>query len=189
MNAEQRLWDAYRDDLKKFLMFKGAEADLAQEIVQETLIKAYESRGTLRDVTKLKPWLLSIARNKLTDVFRKANRYDSFDVQLHDSEVNSDFAEVQSEGEPIAACLLALVQQLPEEYRIAVTMADLENQKQKAVAEVIGLSVSGAKSRVQRGRSMLKEKLFACCPLRFNESGRPVACESVGSCSSGISNA
>ena len=65
-----------------------------------------------------------------------------------------------------------MIQLLPENYREAVILSELKGLTQKEVAQVQGTSLSGAKSRVQRGRALLKEMLADCCRLEFDHSGR-----------------
>jgi RNA polymerase sigma-70 factor, ECF subfamily len=65
-----------------------------------------------------------------------------------------------------------MIQQLPEHYREAVILSELQGLTQKEVAKVQGTSLSGAKSRVQRGRALLKNMLDDCCRLEFDHRGR-----------------
>ena len=71
----------------------------------------------------------------------------------------------------LARCLLPLMNRLPPAYRRAVTLAELEGLTQREVASSLGLSLSGAKSRVQRGRQMLAESLQDCCRVEFDRRG------------------
>lgn len=178
MNIEERIWTEYRQDLLRFLVARTRDPELAQELVQETLVKAYEVRSSLQDVTKLKGWLFSIARNKLADTYRGRPAHESFDEAVHDRGKEADVVE----DTYISQCLLSLADQLPPKYKEAVIMADLQGYKQKAVAAHLELSLTGAKSRIQRGRAMLKDKLFACCPLRFNNAGVPIGCKAASGC-------
>lgn len=173
MQIEQRIWTEYSDELFRFIVSKSKDPELSKEIVQDTLIKAYETRHTLKDITKLKSWLFTIARHKLIDKYRDKFIFEVFDEQQHDHEA----AEYQEADTQISECLASLANKLPDLYKDAVVMSDLEGNKQKVVAEKLGLSLSGTKSRVQRGRQLLKDNLFACCPLTFNSTGQPVSCE------------
>jgi RNA polymerase sigma-70 factor (ECF subfamily) len=68
-------------------------------------------------------------------------------------------------------CLMPMIWNLPDTYREAVMLSEIEGQTQKEVAEKIGISVSGAKSRVQRGRGMIKDMLLDCCKFEFDHQG------------------
>jgi len=72
----------------------------------------------------------------------------------------------------LSECLRPMIQQLPECYREAVILSELQGLKQKEVAQIHGISVSGAKSRIQRGRAILKDMLSDCCGLKFDHGGR-----------------
>lgn len=65
-----------------------------------------------------------------------------------------------------------MIQLLPEKYREAVILSELKGLTQKDLAEVQGISLSGAKSRVQRGRVLLKKMVEECCRLEFDHKGR-----------------
>jgi DNA-directed RNA polymerase specialized sigma subunit, sigma24 homolog len=64
-----------------------------------------------------------------------------------------------------------MIDRLPEKYRKAIVLTDIERLTQKEMAEKLGLSSSGAKSRVQRSRKKLKEMLLECCHFEFDRSG------------------
>jgi Sigma-70, region 4 len=74
-------------------------------------------------------------------------------------------------SEELASCLRSLVDQLAEPYRSAVTAVDLDGQSQTEVARALGLSISGMKSRVQRGRRRLRQLLTACCRVHTSSTG------------------
>jgi RNA polymerase sigma-70 factor, ECF subfamily len=72
----------------------------------------------------------------------------------------------------LAQCILPMVNQLPIDYREAIQMAEFKRLTQKEIAQKQGLSLSGAKSRVQRGRKLLKEKLLDCCRIELDRQGK-----------------
>jgi len=95
----------------------------------------------------------------------------------------ADGAETQvlSEGDErsalqeLAACMTPMIRQLPPAYREAITLADLEGVNQAEAAARVGVSVSGMKSRVQRGRKQLKAVLEECCRVHLDRRGTIVA--------------
>jgi RNA polymerase sigma-70 factor (ECF subfamily) len=70
-----------------------------------------------------------------------------------------------------------MIGQLPEPYRDAVRWSELDGLSQQEVADRMGLSLSGAKSRIQRGRAMLKEILDECCRFEFDQRGNLLNCD------------
>jgi len=88
--------------------------------------------------------------------------------------------QAQSDEEEIirqelSLCLNPMIEQLPDKYRVAVQLSEIENRTQKEVAEMENISLSGAKSRVQRGRSLLKTMLHDCCKIEINQNNQPVS--------------
>ena len=67
-----------------------------------------------------------------------------------------------------------MIGELPEKYRDALLLTDIKGLTQKELSEKLDISVSGAKSRVQRGREQLRENLLKCCHLEFNGTGKIV---------------
>jgi RNA polymerase sigma-70 factor (ECF subfamily) len=74
----------------------------------------------------------------------------------------------------LAASLRSMIDCLPEEYREALILTEFEGITQQELAQRLGLSLSGAKSRVQRGRKMLREMLLACCHFEFDRLGKVI---------------
>ncbi|MFN0128985.1 MAG: sigma-70 family RNA polymerase sigma factor [Verrucomicrobiales bacterium] len=90
----------------------------------------------------------------------------------------------EGEREALLAAFRRLITQLPDPYREAIELTELHGLSQSELAQRLGISLSGAKSRVQRGRAHLKEALLACCRLEFDRRGGVVECQakSAGDC-------
>lgn len=71
----------------------------------------------------------------------------------------------------LASCLQPLIADLPETYRLPRVLSEIEGLTQKEVAARLGLSLSGAKSRVQRGREKLRQRLLECCDIETGRRG------------------
>ena len=82
----------------------------------------------------------------------------------------------------LAACVAPLVHALPPSYRDAIVLAELEGRSQQETAETLGITLSGAKSRVQRDRRMLAERLLACCRIERDTRGGIMEYESRDGC-------
>jgi RNA polymerase sigma-70 factor (ECF subfamily) len=90
--------------------------------------------------------------------------------------------EIADDHEPQPGCrsitwLDEMIGSLPDGYRQAVRMAEIEEQSQQDVADRLGLSLSGAKSRIQRGRAILKDALQRCCSFELDVRGRVMGCD------------
>lgn len=164
---DTNMWQAYRTNLYHFVRKRVAEPADAEDIVQDVLVKVYTALATLKDDTKLRPWIYQIARNTIIDYYRQPKALVALSDALPAPEV---MVEETSEAE-FAQCLTPLLAQLPPAYRQAITLAELEGLTQQEVASAQGLSLSGAKSRVQRGRKLLKEILLQCCQVEVDRQG------------------
>lgn len=160
-------WQAYRTSLFHFVHTRVAEPADAEDIVQEVLVKAYTNFATLKDATKVRPWLYQIARNAIIDFYRQHKPLVELTETLPAAVTLTDDA---GEAE-FAQCLAPLIAQLPADYRQAIILAEIEGLTQQEVAIAQGLSLSGAKSRVQRGRKLLKSILLQCCQVEVDRRG------------------
>jgi RNA polymerase sigma-70 factor (ECF subfamily) len=178
-NTEAKAWRAHRDFLYRFVLRRVRDGTVAEDIVQDILVKAYARQGTLRHPSKLRPWLYQIARNAIIDYYRLQKPLESVPVSLVDDDGNEGMDCVQQE---LARCLVPLIDVLPERYRRALRLAEFEEVTQRKVAARLGLSLSGAKSRVQRARKMLREVLLKCCRVELDRLGGVVDYESRKGC-------
>jgi RNA polymerase sigma-70 factor, ECF subfamily len=111
----------------------------------------------------LPSWLYTLTRNAIIDHYRshKPTAELSADLAEQLPELASDEAEqIRTE---LAQCLAPMIEALPEVYRSAVVLSEIQGLAQQEVAQRLDLSLSGAKSRVQRGRHKLKDMLLDCC--------------------------
>lgn len=162
-----QLWTEYRTALHRFILSRINDPMLAEDIVQEVLIKAYHRLDTLKDQGKILSWLYQITRNAIVDNYRQHRPTEALNEALIIQEMNFG-EEVEKE---LARCLLPLVKQLPPPYDQAVMWSEIEGLSQKEIAQRQGLTLSGAKSRVQRGRKMLKELVLKCCSVEVDRRG------------------
>lgn len=163
------VWQTYRAELVRFVTHRVRDPHTAEDVVQDVLLRAYSQRHRLRDATKLRSWLYQIARNAIIDFGRTHRSTEELPDTLPVEPPMLNDATAEAE---LAQCLRPLVDLLPERYREAVALAELEGHTQRDVADALNLSVSGAKSRVQRGRKLLAERLIACCSIAFDTRGR-----------------
>ncbi len=177
---EAGIWQAYRAELFRFVLKRVRDDMLAEDIVHDVFIKAHTHWHDLKDPGKLRPWLYRITRNALVDHYRSHRPTEPVPEDL----VNESGGDHRAEQE-LARCLLPLLKELPESYRHALTLAELEGRTQREIAEAEGLSLSGAKSRVQRARRMLRDVLLQCCRVEIDKRGGVVdfaAAEGGDSC-------
>lgn len=159
-------WRVWRERLLGYIRLRVAP-ESAEDILQDVLLKALQKIGTLKDETKLSSWLYQITRNAIVDHYRGRVPTESF----VDAEALSEENDALYPERILAECLQPMIGLLPEKYRNAIYLSEIEGKRQGEIAESEGISLSGAKSRVQRGRGMLKEMLLDCCRIELNGRG------------------
>lgn len=165
-SRERAMWSTYRSELLAFARRRLHDDVAAEDLVQDVLTKAVAERGRLRDETRLRPWLFQITRNALIDYYRKAKPVGELPEEPPGESLTPSDTQ-----EELARCMAPMIQRLPAAYRDAVVLSELEGVRQKDVAARLGLSFSGARSRVQRGRERLREMLTDCCDVTLDARG------------------
>ncbi len=179
-NSERNphFWRAYRTTLYRFILMRVNDPIMAEDIVQDVLIKVYERLNTLKDQEKILSWMYQITRNVIVDYYRKQRSTEDIDkaVAVEGIDIEEDV------DKELAQCLLPMVNQLPSNYRQAIKMAEFDGLTQKEIAQKQGLSLSGAKSRIQRARKLLKKMLMECCRIELDHQGRVINYEPDNKC-------
>ena len=178
-NREPTAWQAHRDALYRFVLQRVRDEAAAEDIVQEVLIKAYTRQWTLEEPSKLRPWLYQITRNAIIDYFRLQKPSEAVPDELIHEDTKEEDNRAQWE---LARCLVPLLNELPEPYRQVLRLTEFEGATQREAASQLGLSLSGAKSRVQRARKMLREVLLKCCRVELDRRGGVVDYEARDGC-------
>ena len=171
----KQLWQEYEDRLRQFLLSRVKNPADVDDLLQEILLKTYQHLNTVQKPEKLLSWLFQIARNTLIDYYRKSrvetSRQDIVKGTMLTDEEPEQYEQIRQE---LTNCIRPFLNQLPEKYREAIEIVDLQGSSQKELAKKLGLSHSAVKSRVQRGRSMLKAKFEECCRCELDVRGNVV---------------
>ena len=170
MNNIKSIWKDYHSALLGFIRSRVNEPDVADDILQDVFIKVHAKIDSLKDNKRLKPWIYQITRNAIVDYYRTRKPH----VELPESLVAPEHDETEVIRQEIESCIMPLIEGLPEHYRTAMILSEINGLSQKAVAEKLNLSLSGAKSRIQRGRYMLKNTLDKCCDFEIDHQGTVV---------------
>lgn len=144
---------------------RRAPAELIDDLVQDTFVRVHAGLPGLRDPERVGAWVFQIARNTLADTLRKTPEPTA---PLEDGPNLPTIDAVDPFPDPgavLASWLPTLVDDLPEPYRTALRLTELEGLSQAELADRLGLSRSGARTRVQRGRALLLRRLEACCRI------------------------
>jgi len=178
-SAARGAWRDLEAKLRPFIARRvRADADV-DDVVQDVFLRMQRGLPGLRDDERFGPWVYQVARSAIADHLRVTVRHPLTDGVPHEEDPappSDDEDEGGAERE-LAAYIAPFVAMLPSPYREALTLTELEGITQKAAAEMLGISVSGMKSRVQRGRQHLRGALDACCHIALDARGRVVSCE------------
>jgi RNA polymerase sigma-70 factor (ECF subfamily) len=175
---------ALRAHLHTFIARRVESPEVADDLTQEVLLRLLtRDDGRVEHPTA---WLYRVARNVIIDHYRtrgSGSRWlDAGDLAPAGPAEEPFADDPQAAQRELARCLGPLVDQLAEPYRSAVSAVDLGGQTQTEVAQAVGLSVSGMKSRVQRGRRQLRQLLTDCCRVHTGPTGSISGYEPVTGC-------
>jgi RNA polymerase sigma-70 factor (ECF subfamily) len=163
------IWANLSSDLRRFIRRRVSDDHDADDLLQETFVRVHRKIGTLQEADRLTAWVYQIARNVIHDHHRKAANAT---VAIADTDpaddLQDDSGHLRCRG---ADWLEEMIRSLPDGYREAVQWSEIEGVSQQEIADRQGISLSGAKSRVQRGRVMLKDILEKCCHFEFDRRG------------------
>ena len=180
----EHAWTAFHVSLLQFIRRRVADQASAEDILQDVFLKVHTRIDTLKDADKLQGWLYQLTRNAIIDHYRRSRLTSSVsdDIPAFESGQEEDVAK------QLVPSVKAMLADLPAAYREALLLTEYEGLTQKELAERLGLSLSGAKSRVQRARQQLKQMLLDCCHFEFDRRGAIIdyqprcSCCTNGSC-------
>lgn len=166
------IWNAFHVPLAGFIRKRVRDETMVEDLLQEVFLKIHQSIDTLHDVRKLESWIYQIARHTIVDAYRRTRPAAS----LESSEALALPEELPTDDvvSALFPCVRAMVNNLPELDRQALVLTEYRGLTQKELSEHLGISISGAKSRVQRARARLKQQLLACCHFELDRRGHVI---------------
>ncbi len=171
---------AYRElesRLRPFVARRVSADSEVDDVVQEVFLRLQRSLADLRDEERFGPWVYQVARSAIAEHRRSRARHPlakGEPLEIAGPEAEADDGAVARE---VASYLAPFIAMLPSPYREALTLTELEGVTQRTAAEMMGVSLSGMKSRVQRGREKLRGLLEDCCEIALDARGRVIGCE------------
>jgi RNA polymerase sigma-70 factor (ECF subfamily) len=183
------IWQEVHDGLRAFIAKRVANEVEVEDILQEVFLRMHRKLDSLKDPRRMISWVYQITRNAIIDYYRAPERKREVPAGLAvdlDSALQSSVLRQAQDPESyrgalstsvkdssqlrteLAGCLRPMIDRLSKDYRDAVTLVELEGLTQNETAKRLGLSVSGMKSRVQRGRRQLKKMLDDCCLIQLD---------------------
>jgi len=172
MNATlEHIWHEFAAKLGQFIRSRVSDPATAEDILQDVFVKIQKRLGQLQDPAKLEGWIYLIARNAIIDHYR--TRKETVEVP---ETLPVEPAANDGELEELLAAFRRMIYSLAEPYREALVLTEFDGLTQQELADRLNISLSGAKSRVQRGRAQLKQMLDECCTFEFDRRGKVIDC-------------
>lgn len=166
----EQIWNEFSGRLGQFIRGRVSNASAAEDILHDVFAKFQERCDEFHDPHKVQGWLFLVARNAVIDHYR---------THKPTTEVTESLATELPQTLEMAelhAAFQRLIDRVPEPFREALVLVELEGLTQVELARRLGISFSGAKSRVQRGREQLKELLLEFCQREFLSFGKHSPC-------------
>jgi len=158
-------WNNYEDELRSFLLVRLGNTHCTEDLLQDVFVKALANRRAFCRLENTKAWLFRVAKNRLIDFQRTCKNH---------VEVSSQHSVRNDKSTPVAnlsKCLPLVLTNLSTEEQEIIELCDLEGLHQAEYASLKNITVSGAKSRIQRARKKLKIRLQSSCQVVFDEQG------------------
>lgn len=174
--AARGTWRDLDVKLRPFIARRVRAASDVDDVLQDVFLRMQRGLAGLREDERFGAWVYQVARSAIADHQRAAQRHPVAEGEPLEeaAAVEDDESTVERE---FASYIAPFVAMLASPYREALTLTELEGLTQKDAALMLGISLSGMKSRVQRGRQQLRKALEDCCHIALDARGRVVACE------------
>lgn len=153
MTDFHNLYQRYAPQVHRFALFLCGDAMLADDITSETFVRAWTSRGKIREAT-VKAYLFTIARNLYRDHLRRNRRYEELQESLPDG---SPTPQARVEHKAELEAVMAALQQLAEIDRAALLMRVQEEMPYEEIAQALDMPVTTVKVKVHRARLKLMQ--------------------------------
>jgi RNA polymerase sigma-70 factor (ECF subfamily) len=167
-------WNDLAMRVRRYVERRAPSTDV-DDVVQDVMLRIHRGLASNHDGRNFSAWIYGITKHALADRSRTAKRHPSVSAPAPEQAtvpVDDDLA-LQAE---LAACAARFIAQLPSPYREAVTLTELEGLPQVTAAELVGVSLSAMKSRVQRGRERLRTMFEECCEITVDCRGHVTDC-------------
>jgi len=167
------LFEANYDRICRYLASMIHDPDEAEDLTQETFLRAFQQRDSLRNREAVIGWLYRIATNVCLDRLRQRARRAPLETEtdLDDIPIESDTPSLEQtvEQNEMSTCVQQFLTDLPDDYRAVILLQDMHGLTGPEIAEILGVSLATAKIRLHRGRKRLRAVLEAGCTFSHTE--------------------
>ena len=170
-------WSHLRAQVRGMLGSRLASAADAEDVAQDVMLRVFRSTSTLRDEDRFGAWLATTVKNAVADQLRARQRHPLAppDAGERIEALMPDESD-QTARSSLVAALRPFAQRLPALYREVIILSELEDVPHAEIARRLDISISGVKSRVQRGREHLRKMLTDCCEISLDARHAIVDC-------------
>lgn len=177
-------WQELVRAVKSYIGRRVSNPEDRDDLVQDVLLRIHRGLDGLKGQASLGPWVYSIASNAVVDYWRRRGKRPAA-VPLDRAEIAlGALAAATDDGDllqqTVAAYVADMVTRLESPYRETLTLTELQGMKYADAAKTLGISLTAIKSRVLRGRQMLRKALARCCEIELGPTGRVLECTPRG---------
>lgn len=167
-DASQEVLSRFAGDLRAFVRRRVAEADV-DDVLQDVLVRIHRGLASVDDEKRIAGWVYRVARNVIVDHHRR--RRPEAPLMSEPIDESGDDDPGDEARREVARWLASTVDELPEPHREALRLVEFDGISQRELAARLGLSPSGARTRVQRAREALRARILRCCSLELDRRG------------------
>lgn len=162
-----KIWQEHHDKLLGFIRKRVSDKTVAEDLLHDVFLKMRDKIGQLKDSEKIQSWMYRIAHHTVVDYFREQQKNQNRLISVYEEESGEEVNRMAAAENWIGS----YVQALPDNYREAVVLFEMEGKSVAEVAEQLQISYTNARARVQRGRNALKKSLLDCCTFHVDRYG------------------
>ena len=169
----QEIWHTYGQEAFFHILKRVKDNHIAHDILQNSFLKIHKNIHQLKAENKLKAWVFQICRNEIANYYNEQAVHTTTDVAgLEDS--TDTFIDV--------CCFDKFVNELPKDYKEAITLTYIHGKKQHEVAEMLDISLANVKARIRRSKTLLKQRFHECCKFEIDPNGNLSGPSDCASC-------
>ena len=165
----------FQNELLGYVIKRVKDRSVAEDIVHDVFLKVQTKMNQVKDSDKMIGWIYGITKNTIIDHFRFQSRI----VNASDLDWENDERQL---NQCVERCIAEKLATLPDKYREALELSEIQGLSQLDMAKRLNISYSGAKSRVQRARQMLRNALERDYHVKLDGYGNVLQCENRVPC-------
>lgn len=162
------IWREYAIEMKSYISRQIPDENTAEDILQNVFLKIHSDVNQIQRIGNLQAWLYRTTKNTMIDYFRSKKFNSELDEKYTEDEKTEDTVE------HIAKSIRFFIKKLDEPFRQVMILSELKQMSQKEIAKKLNSPYSTIKSRVQKGRELVKKMMLDCCHYEFDRRGNVI---------------